>query len=105
MKRIYKLGEDGFLGKSLQNIFFKKDIPFKLGNIFKKINSSSYLDYADLGTFNRHDDFSIIINLSAKHKDNVKPISKYFDVNVEGAKDVCKYAEEKNIKKEFYNKF
>ncbi len=99
MRRIYILGGDGFLGKSLQKIFTKKDIHFKLGDISKKINSPSYLDITDLDTFNKHDDFSIIINLAAEHKDNVKPISKYFDVNVEGAKNVCKYAEEKNINK------
>ena len=99
MERIYILGGDGFLGKSLQNIFSKKNLSFKVGDISNKINSSSYLDITDIDTFNKHDDFSTIINLAAEHKDNVKPISKYFDVNVEGAKNVCKYAEEKNINK------
>jgi nucleoside-diphosphate-sugar epimerase len=38
-----------------------------------------------------------IINLAAEHKDNVQPQSKYYDVNVIGARNVCKVAEEKNV--------
>lgn len=42
---------------------------------------------------------TIIINLAAEHKDNVEPPSLYDDVNVQGARNVCQIAEEKNIKK------
>ena len=37
-------------------------------------------------------DTDIIFNLAAEHKDNVDPPSLYFDVNVEGAKNIVKAA-------------
>lgn len=41
---------------------------------------------------------NVIINLAAEHKDNVHPISLYYDVNVQGAKNVCDVAEKLGIK-------
>jgi nucleoside-diphosphate-sugar epimerase len=40
---------------------------------------------------------SVIVNLAAEHRDDVKPTSLYYDVNVEGAKNICTVACEKNI--------
>ncbi|MCC8375625.1 UDP-N-acetylglucosamine 4-epimerase [Photorhabdus sp. HUG-39] len=40
----------------------------------------------------------IIINLAAEHKDNVQPIHLYYNVNVDGAKNVCNTAEKLDIK-------
>jgi nucleoside-diphosphate-sugar epimerase len=40
----------------------------------------------------------IIINLAAKHRDDVTPKTLYDDVNVQGARNVCEVAEEKGIK-------
>ncbi len=42
-------------------------------------------------------DKSVIINLAAEHRDDVTPISLYDDVNVNGARNICDIAEEKNI--------
>jgi nucleoside-diphosphate-sugar epimerase len=39
----------------------------------------------------------IIINLAAAHRDDVRPISLYHDVNVTGAENICKAAEKNNI--------
>lgn len=40
---------------------------------------------------------SIIINLAAEHRDDVRPLSLYDEVNVVGAKHVCTVASEKNV--------
>jgi nucleoside-diphosphate-sugar epimerase len=40
----------------------------------------------------------VIINLAAEHRDDVRPLSLYEDVNVGGAKNVCAVAQEKGIK-------
>lgn len=40
----------------------------------------------------------VIINLAAEHKDNVQPISLYYEVNVQGAKNVCAIAHKLGIK-------
>ncbi|RLM12425.1 UDP-N-acetylglucosamine 4-epimerase [Gibbsiella quercinecans] len=39
-----------------------------------------------------------IINLAAEHKDNVEPIALYYQVNVEGARNVCLAASRLNIR-------
>jgi nucleoside-diphosphate-sugar epimerase len=42
---------------------------------------------------------AVVINLAAEHRDDVRPLSLYDDVNVSGAKNICKIANEKNVKK------
>jgi nucleoside-diphosphate-sugar epimerase len=41
---------------------------------------------------------SILINLAAEHRDDVTPLSLYDDVNVQGARNLCLVAREKNVK-------
>jgi GlcNAc-P-P-Und epimerase len=40
---------------------------------------------------------SAIINLAAEHRDDVRPVSRYFETNVMGAKNVCDAAEAASI--------
>lgn len=40
---------------------------------------------------------SVIINLAAEHRDDVRPLSLYDDVNVGGARNICTVAKEKNV--------
>jgi GlcNAc-P-P-Und epimerase len=42
---------------------------------------------------------SVIVNLAAEHRDDVRPSSLYDDVNVGGAKNICQVARLKNINK------
>ncbi len=44
-------------------------------------------------------DPTVLINLAAEHRDNVRPLSLYEDVNVDGAKHVCDLARMKGINK------
>lgn len=39
----------------------------------------------------------VIINLAAEHRDDVMPSSLYYDVNVQGAKNICIVAREKRV--------
>ncbi len=41
---------------------------------------------------------SVIINLAAEHRDDVRPLSLYDEVNVGGAKNICNAAREKGVK-------
>lgn len=41
----------------------------------------------------------VIINLAAEHRDDVRPLSLYDEVNVEGAKNVCELARVKGVNK------
>ncbi len=41
---------------------------------------------------------SVIVNLAAEHRDDVKPVSLYDEVNVQGAKNITAIAHEKNVR-------
>jgi nucleoside-diphosphate-sugar epimerase len=42
-------------------------------------------------------DGSVIVNLAAEHRDDVRPLSLYDDVNVRGARNICTVAREKSV--------
>jgi nucleoside-diphosphate-sugar epimerase len=42
---------------------------------------------------------SALINLAAEHRDDVRPISRYHETNVEGARQICQAATEAGIQK------
>ncbi|EKN3948949.1 NAD-dependent epimerase/dehydratase family protein [Yersinia enterocolitica] len=96
------IGGSGFIGTNLAKLFTEKNIEF---TIMDKVKSDVYPDrwkYCDVTEYNGllsslrgHD---TIINLAAEHKDNVRPISLYYQVNVDGAKNICNAADELNIK-------
>lgn len=41
--------------------------------------------------------FDVVVNLAAEHKDNVRPVEKYYQVNVDGAKNLVKLLGEYEI--------
>jgi len=101
MKEINLIGGSGFIGTNLSELFIKLNLPFI--NIDKN-NSKKYPknrlqgDVRDINSLRETlVSDSKIINLAAEHADNVTPLSLYHDVNVEGAKNICKVASEKNI--------
>ncbi|MBI6548028.1 NAD-dependent epimerase/dehydratase family protein [Xenorhabdus lircayensis] len=96
------IGGSGFIGSRLCSILKQEKIPFK---IVDKKKSKAFLNNWEYGDVTKPETLlkplensSIIINLAAEHKDNVNPISLYYDVNVQGAKNVCEIAEQLNIK-------
>ena len=109
MKKIFVIGGSGFLGTCLIK---KLDKNFNL-DVFcgdlKKSNTSKnnvLIDVEKLETLDQMSDADIIVNLAAVHRDDIKPISKYDDVNVQGAKNVCDAARKHGINKIiFMNKF
>jgi nucleoside-diphosphate-sugar epimerase len=91
------IGGSGFLGSSLCRLFNKNNISytnFDLVNsndeFFRKLDVTNIRD----GDLSNH---SCIINLAAEHKDDVKPLDKYYHVNVQGAEEVCNHARKENI--------
>ncbi|MCW7762043.1 NAD-dependent epimerase/dehydratase family protein [Photorhabdus luminescens] len=96
------IGGSGFIGTRLSAQLKKENIKFK---IIDKRRSEAFPNNWEYGDVTKSEsllkslkDTSIIINLAAEHKDNVHPISLYYDVNVDGAKNVCSIAEQLNIK-------
>lgn len=96
------VGGSGFIGTRLSANLELFGVKFK---IVDKIRSSLYPEnwsYGDVTNFESLipaiSGSDVIINLAAEHKDNVHPISLYYDVNVQGAKNVCAAAEQLGIK-------
>jgi nucleoside-diphosphate-sugar epimerase len=48
------------------------------------------------------DGCDVIVNLAAEHRDDVTPVSRYTDVNVQGAKNVCAVARELGIRHQVF---
>ena len=99
MEKISIIGGSGFLGESLAHSCSSKNLEFAILDINKpKIYQDKYLKF-NVCDKDNHDliDGDIIINLAAEHRDDVKPLSKYSEVNIGGAQNICAIAEKKGI--------
>nr|WP_314266246.1 NAD-dependent epimerase/dehydratase family protein [uncultured Moellerella sp.] len=96
------IGGSGFIGTRLSNQLKSQKIDFKIVDIQKSEIHSKQWEFGDVTKpetlIEPLKDSDVIINLAAQHKDNVHPISLYYDVNVDGAKNVCNVAEQLGIK-------
>ena len=104
MSKICVLGGEGFVGTTLINKLnynkqinkiFCGDLAHRSSKNFQKIDVTSPKSFDCL----LEKDIDTIINLAAVHRDDIKPITKYDEVNVEGAKNVCEMAKKYGIKK------
>lgn len=93
------LGGGGFVGTSLQKLFNSKNIDYIVGDNKYDTEDDSYSDIEIIETLKIDKSIDTIINLAAEHRDDVYPISKYYDVNVHGSKNICDYARSNNINK------
>lgn len=59
----------------------------------------TYLDVEDADSLDSISAAHTIINLAAVHRDDVRPLNRYDDVNVQGAKNVCEAASKQGINK------
>ena len=57
------------------------------------------VDIRNMKSLKLKHDFSAVVLLAAEHKDNIKPHSLYYDVNVEGTKNVLQFMTKNNINK------
>jgi len=98
------IGGSGFIGSRLcARLIENDDCSFKI--IDKNLNQffeafSIYGDIRSAGDLDKSlSNHSIVINLAAEHRDDVNPVSLYYDVNVTGAINLCNVARKKNIQK------
>lgn len=101
MEKICILGGNGFLGTRLsKRLNLNHEI--YCGDINKN-NAKNFLqiDVTNTKSFDCISDkgISLIINLAAVHRDDIRPLSLYDDVNVGGAVNVCNAARKHDIKK------
>ncbi|WP_116186104.1 NAD(P)-dependent oxidoreductase [Pectobacterium aquaticum] len=100
--RVAVIGGSGFIGTILSHALSSENIDFKILDKKKSINFPDLWQYCDVTNLDTLlpalKGIDIVINLAAEHKDNVSPISLYYDVNVKGADNVCQAAISNNVR-------
>jgi nucleoside-diphosphate-sugar epimerase len=98
------IGGSGFVGTHLIDLL-KQSSRDQLINI-DKVQSEKYSVITKIGNvldkqllISQLQDTDIVILLAAEHRDDVTPVSLYYDVNVEGMKNVLEAMEVNNVKR------
>lgn len=94
------IGGSGFVGTRLASIL--TDLDFK---IFDKAQSYFFSDKTVIGDVRNQSDLDkdlqdqeTVVLLAAEHRDDVSPVSLYYDVNVQGAKNVLEAMDKNGVK-------
>ena len=103
MKIINVIGGSGFIGSRLvQRLRVKEHVTVK---IIDKAPSKAHPELVKLADVRSVDQLresiseeSVIVNLAAEHRDDVRPLSLYDEVNVVGAENICTVAREKDVR-------
>ena len=90
-KNLLVIGGSGFVGTRLLNILYDK---YTLSNLDKKL-SLEYPEITEIGDIkeigqnkNIYYNKNTVVLLAAEHRDDVLPISLYYEVNVQGTRNV-----------------
>jgi len=101
MTRLVVIGGSGFIGTRLGRLLTQAEDDF---SIVDKTVSGTYPAQTFLADVREVEalrevmqEGATVINLAAEHRDDVRPLSLYDDVNVGGARNVCIAAREKNV--------
>jgi nucleoside-diphosphate-sugar epimerase len=97
------VGGSGFIGTRLSSLLKRDKVEFK---IVDKAISGAFPDQTVLADVRSVEALQsaisenvILINLAAEHRDDVRPLSLYDEVNVQGARNLCAVARQKGINK------
>lgn len=95
------IGGSGFIGTRLCRRLKRTEKTFRIldKEPSRSFSSSAVLaDVRSIDSLHAHiPDKSVLVNLAAEHRDDVRPLSLYDDVNVGGARNICNVAREKQI--------
>ena len=93
--KILVTGGAGFVGtnliKELENSEYQiQNIDKSISKIFPELTTIADIRDKNGLTATFNSSIDILILLAAEHKDNVSPLSLYYDVNVQGTKNILK---------------
>lgn len=97
-KNISIIGGKGFLGTNLAKTLNKSKFKYSIFDNKYDKKHKNFLDVTNLDNFKKLKESDVWINLSAMHRDDVKPVSLYDKVNVGGATNLCIMAEKYDVK-------
>jgi nucleoside-diphosphate-sugar epimerase len=103
MQIINVIGGSGFIGTRLvRRLRSKEQLSVQITD---KAPSKTHPDLVTMGDVRSAEQLrasianeSVIVNLAAEHRDDVRPLSLYDEVNVGGAKNICTVASERGVK-------
>lgn len=100
-KTIQIIGGSGFLGTRLAHRLKNEAKKYQICdiNIKKSAEKSIFADIENYDSLRCLKDSDWIINLAAVHRDDIRPLSRYDDVNVQGSINVCQAARKYGINK------
>ena len=95
------IGGAGFLGTRLYSRFRAAKVESRIFDLGASNDSDNFfhLDVEDIQCDDQLKNVGAIINLAAVHRDDIRPLSRYDDVNVQGAINVCQVARAQRIDK------
>ena len=95
------IGGAGFVGTRLAMRLDLAAMPYKVCDIEAVSSGKNYihLDVENTKSLESIGGAKAIINLAAVHRDDVRPLTRYYDVNVQGALNVCNAARREGINK------
>ena len=93
------VGGCGFIGRRLYGELTKRDCDVSVYDVDIAGSDANYVDVTDLGSLDIITPAKCLINLAAEHRDDVSPVSRYDDVNVLGAENICQICRERGIQK------
>lgn len=102
MKTVSVVGGSGFIGTRLSSRLSRiAEAQFQIvdkvqGNAFPEQTTVADVRSVEhlRSSIREHD---VIVNLAAEHRDDVRPLNLYDDVNVSGARNICTVAREKKV--------
>ena len=100
--KIDVVGGSGFIGNKFCEYLSKSSKDFRILDIQVNPTFSDKTKICDVtNILNLRENISgdIIVNLAAVHRDDVRPLTLYDEVNINGAENICKIASEKYIHK------
>jgi nucleoside-diphosphate-sugar epimerase len=102
-RKVAIIGGSGFIGTRLvKRLSQRRDLTLRIIDIRESQHFPQWYQYGDVtqpeSLLQALAGCDAVINLAAEHQDNVEPISRYYQVNVEGARHLCMAATELAIK-------
>jgi nucleoside-diphosphate-sugar epimerase len=97
--KTFILGGAGFVGTRLKALLDKTNKKYVIGDIENSSKKIIKLDIEDIHTLDHIAGSNCIINLAAVHRDDILPLSRYDDVNVQGSANICEAARKHKINK------
>ena len=96
--KIGVVGSEGFLGTNLISRFDEHDELKRFDITGSSDGSVTKIDVATTISPETFEGLEVLVNLAAVHRDDVRPITRYYDVNVQGAINLCNGARASGVR-------